>query len=320
MNWQHTAKTFLTRWSNKRLRSPGVIYQPLLNNSELQELQQAALAASDNPFLIDGDVQQQLLGERTSSFAGSGYEFAEHRRYVAGDDVRSINWRAMARTGKLYRKVFHEERRPQFYLLVDRRAPMRFGTRGQLKVTRAVRQAIQLLYQARQQQLVTGCVILEDKAIWIKPGQGATDLHMCIQQLNSPCPPQPLSQQQAPLDSVLSELVVRLAPGCIIFILSDFHDLQANSSATLYHLAQQHQLHTLHIIDPIEQKLPAASHYQLHDEVSDKIIDIHAGNQPLKQQFEQAMRKKQKYIEQLITQAGGQYRILFTNDQGESHG
>jgi len=320
MDWRNRFNALLTQWPIKRPHSTRAIYQPLLNDVELQQLQQAALATGDNPFLIDSDVQQLLLGERTSSFAGSGYEFAEHRRYVAGDDVRFIDWRVMARTGKLYRKVFHEERRPQCYLIVDRRAAMRFGTRTQLKVTRAVRQAIRLLYQARQQQLVTGCVILEDQADWIKPGQGATNLHSMIQQLNSPCPPLPLSQAQVALDTVLSELAVRLTAGCIIYIISDFHDLQAASSATLYHLAQQHSLRAQHIIDPVEQKLPAASQYQLLDERSGKLINIDAGNPLLSRQFEQAMHKKHNHIEQWIKQAGGQYQTLSTDGPGDPHG
>jgi len=303
-----------------RSASHRVIEQALLSDDELHELQRAALVNTENPFLIQQDVQQQLLGERTSSYAGNGYEFAEHRRYVAGDDMRFINWRSLARTGKLYRKVFHEERRPQCYFIVDRRAPMRFGTRHQLKVTCAVRQAIALLYQARQQQLVTACVVMEDQANWLKPAQGDTNLHTIIQQLNSPCPPVAFSQPQVPLDAVLNELAVRLSPGCIIYILSDFHDLQSASSGSLYHLAQQHKLVSLHIMDPIEQDLPAASHFQLHDEYLGTVIDINTGDKLLRRQFAQAMQQRQQQIEQQLKQTGAEYHMLLTDEHGGRHG
>lgn len=297
-----------------RHRPTALVDQPLLNDHELQQLQQSALVATDNPFLIQRDVQQQRLGERTSSFAGSGYEFAEHRRYVAGDDMRFINWRAMARTGKLYRKVFHEERRPQLYLLVDRRAAMRFGTRTQLKVTAAVRQAIHLLHQARQQQLLIGAVILEQQAHWLRPSQGGTELHSLIQQLNRPCPPLPMMQAEASLPAVLNELAVRLAPGCIIYLLSDLHDLDATCAGTLYHLAQQHRLHARQILDPAELSMPAAGSYQLVDEQTTATLTIGRDDHALRQQFATAMHQQQQVRQDLLQHSGADYRLCMSDE------
>lgn len=297
-----------------RQRPSALVAQPLLTDLELQDLQQAAPAATDNPFLIERDVQQQRLGERTSSYAGSGYEFAEHRRYTAGDGMRFTDWRIMARTGKLYRKVFHEERRPQLYLIVDRRAAMRFGTRAQLKVSCAVRQAIKLLHQARQQQLLIGSVILEQQAHWLRPSQGGSELHTIIQQLNRPCPPLPLNQQEAPLPAVLNELAVRLSPGCIIYLLSDLHDLDEACTGTLYHLAQHHRLHALHILDPAELALPETGSYRLCDEQTMAALHVSRDDHTLRQQFAAAMQQQQQARQTLLQHSGADYRLCMSDE------
>lgn len=296
--------------------SSSAVHRPLLNDIELQQLQQQALIQINNPFLVYTDVQHQLLGERPSSFSGSGYEFAEHRRYVAGDDPRFIDWRVMARTGKLHRKVFHEERRPQLYLVVDRRAAMRFGTRDALKVTRAVKLAIQLLTQARQQNMLTGAVLLEEQSQWIPCSQSSSASHNLVQQLNRPCPPLSLQQDESALGNVLHELAVRLTPGCIIYLVSDFHDLDDSASSVLYHLSQQHRLFARHILDPVEMALPKQGELALYDELNQQGIDIPVKDHQLASQFKHDMLQRQQTIKSLIEAAGGEYR-LWLNEMDE---
>lgn len=292
--------------------------QPLFNDIELQLLQRHALSSHDNPFLMHTDVQQTLLGERNSSFAGSGYEFAEHRRYVAGDDPRFIDWRVMARTGKLYRKVFHEERRPQLMLVVDRRGPMRFGTHTQLKVSMAVGQAIRLAYQARQQNMLTGCVNLEHNANWLQASQSAMGVHNIIQQLNRPCPPLSMTDTDYSLGSVLHELTVRLMPGCIIYLISDFHDLVEADSSALYHLAQQHQLYARHILDPAELELPTVGQLTLFDDQTGQTISIDTGDTSVAKQFAHDMQHKRQTVASLLQNSGAEYQLRMTGD--DSHG
>src|SRR5690606_880098 len=76
-------------------------------------------------------------GGHLSPFKGRGVEFDESRPYQPGDDLRTMDWRVMARTGKPHTKVFREERNRPVILGVDLRAPMMFGTRGAFKAVRA---------------------------------------------------------------------------------------------------------------------------------------------------------------------------------------
>ena len=74
------------------------------------------------------NVKAQLSGGYLSSVKGRGMEFDEARHYQAGDDIRAIDWRVTARTGKTHTKVYREERERPVFILCDFRSTMRFGT------------------------------------------------------------------------------------------------------------------------------------------------------------------------------------------------
>ena len=78
-------------------------------------------------------VSGRRTGMHQASSKGRGMEFAEVRPYLSGDDVRSIDWRITARTGKPHTKLFREERDRSVYTLLDLDPSMYFGSRGQLK-------------------------------------------------------------------------------------------------------------------------------------------------------------------------------------------
>lgn len=86
----------------------------------IEELNRFNLALKKNST----EVRQ---GEQTSSHTGNGMVFKDHKRYVAGDDFRSIDWKVYARTGDLYVKRFEEERSITLHILLDRSSSMDFG-------------------------------------------------------------------------------------------------------------------------------------------------------------------------------------------------
>jgi uncharacterized protein (DUF58 family) len=78
-------------------------------------------------------VSASFAGQYESVFKGRGMQFDEVREYMAGDDVRTIDWNVTARAGKPFIKRFVEEREMTVMLLVDLSASGRFGTAGRLK-------------------------------------------------------------------------------------------------------------------------------------------------------------------------------------------
>jgi uncharacterized protein (DUF58 family) len=78
-------------------------------------------------------MQANKAGEYLSKLKGRGMEFDETRLYQTGDDIRNIDWRVTARTGKTHTKIFREERERSIFISVDQRTTMHFATRGVFK-------------------------------------------------------------------------------------------------------------------------------------------------------------------------------------------
>jgi uncharacterized protein (DUF58 family) len=83
-------------------------------------------------------VRVATVGGHLSPYKGRGVEFDESRPYQPGDDLRTMDWRVTARTGKPHTKVFREERNRPVFVWLDLRRPMLFATRGAFKGVRAV--------------------------------------------------------------------------------------------------------------------------------------------------------------------------------------
>ena len=96
-------------------------------------------------------IKSKQSGGYLSSTKGRGMEFDEARLYQPGDDIRSIDWRVTARTGKPYTKLFREERERPVFLSVDLRPSMFFATRGVFKSVQAARLASLLAWSALRQ-------------------------------------------------------------------------------------------------------------------------------------------------------------------------
>ena len=92
-------------------------------------------------FLPDQPSASVLNGRHASRLRGRGLNFEEMRNYLPGDDIRSIDWKATARTGKPHVRVFTEERDRPALLVVDQRMSMFFGSRLNLKSVTAAEAA-----------------------------------------------------------------------------------------------------------------------------------------------------------------------------------
>ena len=85
-------------------------------------------AARNLSFVAKRPVQQMLAGRMASRIRGRGLIFEEVREYLPGDDIRSIDWRVTARTGKPAVRVYDEEKERPALIVVDQRANMFFGS------------------------------------------------------------------------------------------------------------------------------------------------------------------------------------------------
>ncbi|OOG23363.1 hypothetical protein B1C78_11485 [Thioalkalivibrio denitrificans] len=228
----------------------GASDRPLLGTAELHRL--ARLAEQPGPPERGG---AQPGGERLSPLRGHGLDFQELRRYQAGDDVRAMDWRTTARTGRPHVRVYHQEPRPSLYLLVDLGARMRFGTRVRLKAAQAARVAVyQALRTVRDGGAVGAALLGEPPRFWPVRG-GRVHAMALTRALAAPCPPPDGFMTTEP-DRALG-MLRRLPVGTEVLILSDLHWLDSARAGLLGGLvAAGRPVQAVCITDAAERTLP----------------------------------------------------------------
>lgn len=235
-----------------RSHSADPLHRPLLDAAELAALialgRRLARAADDAP------TDSGRHGGAASRHLGSGLDFAEHRRYLPGDDPRRMDWRVTARIGQPHIRRYHEDLVPDCLILVDRRATMRFATRGHLKVTQAVRLAVVLAawHSARQAPV---SVLELDTRVHRHGPVGSAQLAGLARRLAAPCPP--IAAPGPSLTEAIARLEHDTTPGTRLILLSDFADAAQITPALWHRLSKRHPLQAIRITDPAERAVPS---------------------------------------------------------------
>ena len=305
--------SYWRRWSPTEARLSS---QPLLSDVELRALRLQAESLPASLLEFQRPAAHALIGDSLSTLRGRGFEFEENRAYQPGDEPRLLNWRLYARSGALFTKVFVEERKPQAFLLVDRRAAMRFATRHQLKAALAVKLAACHAWQARQQALAVGGLVLDEQAHWFAPAMGETAMQPLLQALTSACPPLDFDAGQPDLEQSLRLLLHRLPAGCFVLLVSDFHDLDVNRALPLLQeLAARHSVRALQVLDPVEQALPAEGDYLIEDGVGLPPLRIDGGNAAQQAAYARAFAREQERLAQCFQSCAIPFRTCSTRDE-----
>jgi len=200
-----------------------------------------------------------------SSFRGQGMTFDSVREYVAGDEVRHIDWSVTARTGKPHLKLFREERQRQVLLVLDDGPTMQFGTKRTFKIVQAARLAAMLggLALADRERLGAVRFSIAGKHSgmqWYAPTSSRRSLFAMLKDLSLP-PEVTNGQHFTDLGQVLERLV-RAKPlqsvRSIVYILSDFSRLEAAEpkvEQALRQLCHHHQLVFVSIDDVADYRM-----------------------------------------------------------------
>ncbi|MBW8182220.1 DUF58 domain-containing protein [Shewanella nanhaiensis] len=204
-------------------------------------------------------ARANLAGHRASLIKGRGMEFAEVRHYQPGDDVRTIDWRVTARTGKVHTKLFVEERERPVLILLDLSHSLYFGSSLLLQSVQAAHLATTLGWSAIQHGDRLGALIAtEMEHLELKPRsrqQGILQLISAIQSLHERQLNQ-LSEYQSEPEHLFRacQRLRRIAkPGSLIWIISDGSNLTENCLAPLSDLKRHCDMGAFLITDPLRQ-------------------------------------------------------------------
>lgn len=217
-------------------------------------------------------IWSQLNGAHASPRKGRGMTFSEVRQYQAGDDVRQIDWRVTARTGKVHTKLFTEERERPVVLFVNFTASMLTGTKLLLKSVQQCHLAALLAFVALSSKDRVGAVIrVGSELIEIKPSSSRTSIMRLLSQLceqhNHFLQHRPLLQEESLIDpfNALSNLCKK---GSEVIVLGDFSELDESHIQAMARLAQHNRVRAVQIFDPIETG-------QTHARGTQKVIGKH---------------------------------------------
>ena len=249
----------------------------------------AKLAGSLN--LHHTQLRSRQSGDYVSRFKGRGMEFDEARLYQPGDDIRSIDWRVTARTGKTHTKVFREERERPVFISVDNRLTMHFATRGVFKSVLAAKLAGLLAWTAEYHgDRIGGQLFSEHECRELKPQNGR---HAVLRFLNALVKPQEPLSKAFTLDQVLARLNQHARPGSLVYIISDFRGINDQAETHIAKLSQHCEVVLIFVYDPLESRLPTKGRYRFTNDVRDVVIDASDQQRILsyQQRFDQRLQR-----------------------------
>lgn len=230
--------------------------------TSLDELVQLRAAAHALQRKVRKKTAAPMMGASVSKRLGRGLDFAEVREYQPGDDVRMIDWKVTARSGRAHTKMFVEERERPVLLIVDFRASMRFGTRGMFKSALAARLASLLGWCAvGGQDRVGGFVFSDDTHSEIRPQAGRRGLMAMFRAIQQTQSHQSRSDAGEQLGDTLSRLRQGVHGGSTVVILSDFSGFDERSRSALGSVLQSLDVVAVQVCDPLDFMLPPPGEY-----------------------------------------------------------
>jgi uncharacterized protein (DUF58 family) len=198
-------------------------------------------------------VEGVMAGLHKSPFKGFSVEFAEHRQYGPGDEIRHIDWRAYGKTDRYFVKEYEEETNLKAYLVVDSSGSMGYAGRTVSKFEHARRLAAALAYLAISQRDAVGLVTF-DSALraMIPPRSAPGHFSVLCQALEATRP-----GGETPLCGILHALAERIRRRGLVIILSDGFDQIDALTAALRHLRHRHhEVLFFQTLAPEEEEFP----------------------------------------------------------------
>lgn len=264
----------------------------------LDELIQARLLAQRLRLAPRNKARAQRGGAHLSRFRGRGIDFDEVRIYQPGDDIRSMDWRVTARTGRPHTKVFREERERPVLFAVDLGSSMQFGTRIAFKsVTAAKVAAFWAWCAARHGDRVGGVVLRDRGSVECKPRTGPPGV---LRLLNALAEPDALSTS-AP-GSGVPQMLQRLRsvahPGSLIVWISDFQGLNAAHESALSELRRHNEVVCVQIYDELEAQLPLPGRYSVSD--GQRSLAFDAADPGLRKAYQERFEKHAQELQAML--------------------
>ena len=196
-------------------------------------------------------VEGYVSGLHRSPYQGFSIEFAEHREYAPGDDLRYVDWKVFGRTDRVYVKQFEEETNQICYLLLDTSESMRYQSADapMSKLEYAQCAAAALAYLILHQQDNAGLVTFDREVrALVRPSSNPSHLKQLLHVMQ-----ESVAERKTETGPIFHDLAERFKKRSLVVILSDLFDDVDSMMAGLKHFRhRRHDVILLHVLDPAE--------------------------------------------------------------------
>lgn len=267
----------------------------------------AVLARIGNLQLVARNVVDGFInGLHRAPYLGLSLDFAEHRAYMPGDDIRRIDWRLYARTDRYHVKEFEADTNANFTVLLDASASMGYGSRGVTKFDYARFLAASLAYFSHQQRDRVGLVTFAGDVVDYVPCS-AKHMDVLLHTVDRAKP-----EGRSDLGAALRKVNELLRRRGIVVLVSDFYAEPDDVVAAVAPLKYRgHDVIVFHVLDPAELDLPFDEPISLEDlESGDRLPLV---PEALRARYHELVQAHVATLGRELTNRGIDYALLDTS-------
>jgi uncharacterized protein (DUF58 family) len=239
------------RGVSRARRQPGV---PVMEDDPQKYLDPLTLArVSSLELKARLVVEGYLSGMHKSPYHGFSVEFAQHREYVPGDDIKHIDWKVYGRTGRFFLKQYEEETNLVCWLVLDVSDSMRYGSGKVTKYDYACIACAALTYLTLQQSDSVGFVTFDNQVRRVlRPSSQPSHLKEIVHEMNKGA-----RAEKSDMSPLFHDLAERINRRALIFVVSDVFDDVDRVLMGFKHLRhRRHEVVLWHILDNAELTFP----------------------------------------------------------------
>lgn len=253
-------------------------------------------------------IDDQLAGDYHSTFKGQGVEFDEVRPYIAGDDVRTIDWNVTARTGVPYIKRYSEERELTILFLVDVSGSQSYGSRSRSKMELAAEVTALLALTAIRNQDKIGLVLFSDRIVkYIPPRKGRDSVMRLVREVLAA---EDEAKGGTDIEGVLKFLNGVQKRRAVVFLVSDFitGNGERGTGASLERLlratARHHDMICVPVSDPAESVLPDVGLVELEDSETGELMLVDTSSAKVRKSFAEKAESDREELTKFFRKTG----------------
>ncbi|MEH3114949.1 DUF58 domain-containing protein [Pedobacter terrae] len=205
-------------------------------------------------------VEGFITGLHKSPFHGFSVEFAEHRQYNNGDNVKNIDWKLYAKTDKLYSKRFEEETNLRCQFVIDVSSSMYFPEPKNNKLKFSIQAAASLMYLLKKQRDAFGLSLFTDEILFNSPAKSTTVHQKYLFTQLEELLQKPKINAHTNLSEALHQVAELIHKRSLVIIFSDLFNTQTNTDKTdqffdaLQHLKfNKHEVVVFNVVDKTKE-------------------------------------------------------------------